>query len=540
MPELHSPSENYRPLRSLLRRGWLFIVLGTVVGLGAGAGLASILPKSYTASASVIVTPTGVGDTTAAANARTSGAVNLDTEAQVVTSTAVAKEVKRLDQATQGMSIGALTNPVTISVPANTTILTISYRAKTPVVSAARANDFARAYLSRRTADAEQTLNAQIDKAQTSLTTLSTQLKSVSTTISGLPAKSSQLDLVRSQRSVLLGQIKKLTTDITGLSTTAITPGRTLKRAVEPASPSSPSRVLLLSAGLAAGLLLGLVAAWLRFAVRTRLRRPDDVAHHLKLPVLGAVPAARHGHGSERPVEITASYRRIANVLLAARTEPGVILITGQCTTAALEAVVANLARALASHGASVAVATTIDDDEVAARAAQVPAGPDVRVADLPANADRATLDAARDNGYLLVAGADPAHSPEVQAIGAASDAVMMVIEARARTRQNMTVLAELDAVGAPLLGAVLVPSARWWGDESTDGDDAKSTVTSAPTSAGGVDQVKAPEDGQRGTATALGDSSNAPNGSVSTTEGDNVDPVTPRDAGDLRPARRS
>jgi uncharacterized protein involved in exopolysaccharide biosynthesis len=70
-------------LGTLLRRGWLIVLLGLLLGAAAGALIAKAQQKQYTASASVRVTPTGVQDSTSLANSRTSGQINLDTEAQL-------------------------------------------------------------------------------------------------------------------------------------------------------------------------------------------------------------------------------------------------------------------------------------------------------------------------------------------------------------------------------------------------------------------------------------------------------------------------
>ncbi len=431
----------------LLRRGWMFVVVGIVAGLAVGALLAATLPKQYAASSAVLVTPTGVNDSATLTSSRTSGTVNLDTEAAVVTSSDVAKQVQTIDAATKTLSIAKLTKPVSITVPPNTSILTITYTSDSAVLSATRANDFATAYLDRRKADAEATLKAEIDKSQLVVDTLTTQFKSISTSIGKLPAKSAQLDFARSQRSVVLGQLKQLTRDVTAFSTTAVTPGRILKTATTPSSASSPSRVLLLSGGLAGGLLLGLIAAWLRFAVRARLQHPVDVVRLLKLPVLGEVTTAKVK--GTAAVAVPEVYRRIVNVLLATRSEPGVLLVTGNSTKIALSSVVANLAAALAGLGHRVLEASAGDPTGAGALASR--------------QLSRPGLDAARGERWLLIAGIDPTHTPEVQAAGAASDMVILVVEAHSKTARSSGVIEQLDSVGAPLLGAILVPSGRWW-----------------------------------------------------------------------------
>ena len=76
---------------ALLRRRWMWVVLGLLIGLVAGAAYLQVKTPTYVATAKVKVEST-VADTTQDIT-RTDGAVNLDTEAQFVTSSPVASKV---------------------------------------------------------------------------------------------------------------------------------------------------------------------------------------------------------------------------------------------------------------------------------------------------------------------------------------------------------------------------------------------------------------------------------------------------------------
>src|SRR5260370_37476127 len=74
----------------VLRRRWWIVLTVTIVGLVGAFGYVTVAPKVYTATAAVDVTPTAADQSNAVAGSRTAGAlVNLDTQAQVVVSTAV-------------------------------------------------------------------------------------------------------------------------------------------------------------------------------------------------------------------------------------------------------------------------------------------------------------------------------------------------------------------------------------------------------------------------------------------------------------------
>lgn len=66
-------------------------------------------------------------------------------------------------------------------------------------------------------------------------------------------------------------------------------------RAEVPGSPSSPDTIRTTALGLAVGLALALVAAFLRDSLDRRLRQSDDVQSELHLPVVGRVPETALG-----------------------------------------------------------------------------------------------------------------------------------------------------------------------------------------------------------------------------------------------------
>jgi uncharacterized protein involved in exopolysaccharide biosynthesis len=104
-------------LRVLRRRGWIVFALACLGVLAAAAYLA-VAPKSYTASASVAVTP-NAANTGQVAGSRTAGqAVNMDNEAQIVRSNtvaALAKKALRSDASAQHLA-----SQVKVTVPPNT------------------------------------------------------------------------------------------------------------------------------------------------------------------------------------------------------------------------------------------------------------------------------------------------------------------------------------------------------------------------------------------------------------------------------------
>src|SRR6266498_4662077 len=76
-------------LRVLRRRGWIAFALACL-GVLAAAAYLTVAPKSYTASASVAVTPNAANTGQVAGSRTADQAVNMDNEAQIVQSNTVA------------------------------------------------------------------------------------------------------------------------------------------------------------------------------------------------------------------------------------------------------------------------------------------------------------------------------------------------------------------------------------------------------------------------------------------------------------------
>src|SRR5690242_16494633 len=133
----------------VLRRRWWIIVVAACLGLVGAFAYVTVAPKSYTATASVNVNPTAADQSNAVAGSRTNGAtVNLDTQAQVVTSTAVATLAGKTMNSP--LTPYKLSQQVSVTVPPNSSILNITCKASTPGDAATCANDFAKAYLQNR------------------------------------------------------------------------------------------------------------------------------------------------------------------------------------------------------------------------------------------------------------------------------------------------------------------------------------------------------------------------------------------------------
>src|SRR5688572_28467563 len=145
----------------LLRRQWLPVLLCLILGVGAALAYVQWAPKEYRSQTSVLVTSTSPD----AATDR-SGAINLDTEAQLVTSTPTVAAAGDL-LAEDGVTITDLGDRVNVSVPPNTEILDIAFLGGTAEQAQLGARAFAQAYLDQRLATAQELLEAENEALQT-------------------------------------------------------------------------------------------------------------------------------------------------------------------------------------------------------------------------------------------------------------------------------------------------------------------------------------------------------------------------------------
>src|SRR3954470_19349352 len=269
----------------VFRRHWWIALIATGAGLGAGAALTTTLPKVYESSTSVLVQ--AVDQDTNAAGGRTKGTVNLDTEAQLVGSGAVAAQAAKLLRSSR--SPIDLAKDVSVEVPANTTVLVIDFKADQPQDAQAGSHAFAEAYLRNRQDTAQNALNEQIKTLNAKVKQLTTALSSINGRLSraakGSPDESNLLSLRNNSQN----QLNSLTGKLNELTTTTVGAGNIISDARLPDAPSSPSAMIDLGTGGMVGLLLGLALAFVRERFDRRLRNAADVRDRGRMTVLATL-----------------------------------------------------------------------------------------------------------------------------------------------------------------------------------------------------------------------------------------------------------
>jgi capsular polysaccharide biosynthesis protein len=304
------PNEQWREIPdyvSFLRSRALSVITGLVVGLAAAIALLSLTPAQYTAHAAVQPEPLPDSSSSAVANGRTSGPVNLDTEAQIVKSTSVAAGAQKILHVSTSES--DLINRVVVTVPANSAILTISYQAHSATAAAAGAQAFAQAYLANRLSSAQNDLNAQIATFRKQLATAQVSLQKVTAKLQTEDSTTSTAANDRHTQNLLTSQINGFSDSLNGLITTTVIPGQITTTAQPPSAPSGPNKIVYLVSGVMLGLLGGLLLGLWRSRRDNRIRSVGAITDS-GLPILGSLPG-----GLPHDASLSADTRAVPSVL---------------------------------------------------------------------------------------------------------------------------------------------------------------------------------------------------------------------------------
>lgn len=300
----------FRDYIRIVRKGWILIVLLSLLGVASGATYSILTTPRYQATTALFVSVRASGDSTTVELVQGSTFAQQKVKSYAV----VAKSPRVLDSVIQQLGLDGtaaeLATQVTTSSPLDTTVIEITVSDDDPVLAASISNAVAENFI----------------------------------------------DVIVNQIEAPSGGQPSLVT---------IEP---IKPAVIPDEPYLPNTRLNLLLGLLMGLAIGLGAAILRHILDTRVHGPQDVQSVTTAPILGGIgfdPDAR-----KRPLIVHVDPRSArAESFRALRTNlqfvhldtgPRVFVVTSSVPGEGKSTTTSNLAIALAETGARVAV---IDGD---------------------------------------------------------------------------------------------------------------------------------------------------------------------------------
>jgi capsular polysaccharide biosynthesis protein len=480
----------------VLRRRWWIVLLVAVIGTVGGIGYVKAAHKVYAATASVYVAATA-GTANQVSGGRTTGAVSLDTQAQVVQSATVAQAAAKLMHSTE--TVSQLVSRVSVAVPANSQVLSISCQASSADGAATCAQSFAQAYLDYSTASTTDSVKSQLTALQSRISALEGASAKLTVEVASLPANSAQRAAAQEQLSSDHSQLDSLNSQVAQLTSALANPsgGSIISGAVAPRSPSSPKMTLILPSGLLVGLLAGLMLAFAADRRDRRIRRPQDVTR-AGVPVLMSLPLRK-----SRP-ELTIAaprspagrdFAELAHVLTGTLgAGDHVVMVTGATPGYGTGLVAANLAVALSRNQPDVTLICANLEGSVIPGLTALPPGPGLtevltgglpaaetrqrpaaaprlrvitpgaaagpQAEDLPLDAVERLLDQLRGTSRWILIEAPPvASGPDVYTLAHVADAAVLVTEVRrVRTGQLRDRAQQLEKMGVPVLGTVLLP----------------------------------------------------------------------------------
>lgn len=479
----------------IVRRSW-WLIIGTVAAaLAAGFAYTALSETVYESTASVLVLPTA--SDTAVTGARTAGQVNLDTEAQLVKSTEVAEAAA---EALGTEDAADLVSRVSVTVPPNTAVLEINFRASDPEAARAGTVAFSEAYLAHRQAGATASLDSAIASTNLGLDAIESDIDDAENDLSRMDSGDNGRASLESSLDDLRRQAGELEAEIATLEAQqgAVAPGRVINQATLPKAPVSPNAMFNLAAAFGAGLPLGLMLAWARHRLARKVAYPTDLVERCELDVLASVPPAvkfqrREVFGAYSPGGRV--FSQLRNVVASQLTgDQRVIVVAGVAPGPAASVVAANLATAMSRAGDRVtAVAanpsTTVGlpelfgtesvpgladvwagriDLAVALQAAPrqpslnvIGPGAAARAAGPTSEAAAATFAKLAEAGRFVVVDAPPLScSADAQLLAGHADAVIIAVQSqRDAIVETAAAAVAMRQIDTPLLGAVLLPS---------------------------------------------------------------------------------
>lgn len=410
--------------RRLRRRSWL-VLLGVLAGIAGALVWTASQDEQYRAEASVLVLPADAGTSATLTNGRTDGAINLDTEAQVVRSALISEAVHTaLTEAGAPVpAVPDLMERLEVNVPPNSQVLRIGYVAGTAAGAQLTANAYAQVYLNERS----QAVTTALDDARARLTeqreALQSELNQVIGEIGELSeefVEPPELALAEARRDVLVGRISAVDTELAALDSVRAEPGRLLTAAPLPAEPFAPQPAIDMAAGILLGIVVGVGLALLADRFDHRIRRAGDV-ERARFPVIGTIPGQRRrlttlDAGRDDGIDDAAD--RIRNRLVSYAANATVIQIAPASPNHGCGLAAAALAASFGRERGRALLIVTDPDSPVAQRLAGDPPG----LSDLLIGSGRASDDggagAIPDESVLVL----PDELPRVAIMGPGSD----------------------------------------------------------------------------------------------------------------------
>ena len=346
------------PLQSLwsrlARRRW-FVLAGVAATLLPALLLTLLQDDIYRAESTMLLTRSSIDELVELDSAQNDTAARrINNEIGIVEGVIVRSQVLTslgLESAPRAHAVG----------DASSDLITVRVDSSAPELAAALANAYVDAYIDVKTAQNSQLANTAVGRLQEWIAELQVQIDAVDDKIA-TSANTTALIVERTklgdEQTQLIDNLQQLRVDIA----LGLAPAEVVDVAVAPDGSFAPDLWRTLLAALAAGLAIGLIAAFAIDEFDDTLRTVADI-HRLTSagPVLAAVPL--DPSATAPPLALTRSsdpaataYRVLRNQLVAMDRSRRVFQVTSVRAGNGATTTAANLGVAFAEHGESVVV----------------------------------------------------------------------------------------------------------------------------------------------------------------------------------------
>lgn len=308
---------------TILKRRWLVVVLGVVMGVGLGAAYLFVTPTSYVAASLVNI---NVISSEPFNNPREpSGLIDTQTEVQTVRSSRV------VTAASESLSNGATPSDVRSAVAAevydDATVVRITYQAEGARAAVDGAAAVAQEYLAYRSELAEQRINTISSQLERRRDVLSSRLVDVNARLAAAAPGSGAATQAESERQLLSIELDSLLTQITAVSGIDTTGGTVLTDAADTDVVVSPRRGFVMITAAVAGLLLGIVLAFVRNVLDRRVFDGYDVTNAGGGQLLGTMASSRQAVTSVDSTDLDAVRSLRERLLVTLPTRNAVLAV---------------------------------------------------------------------------------------------------------------------------------------------------------------------------------------------------------------------
>lgn len=489
-----NPSLDLGRFVTVLKRRWLTVLIGLLIGVALAATILVYTSRTFTAT--TLVNINVISAQPFNQSRPDSDLIDAQTEIQLARSSEVVSSVsRRLSGSTPSQVVRRAT---TAELLADGTVLRIQYAASTAARAEAGADAVAEEYLAYRSQLAQARVDAvvkQLNIRRAALTDQLTDIQELLSTTGQIPIRAR----LQAQTQVTNQALSALTQELTSLQSINTGGGTILTTANPGTTVVSVRTAVVMASGVLGGLLLGCVLAALVNRLDRRVRDEHDVVAAGGGSVLGRVP---RGGGRVDPIGQEAdAVRSLRERLLATLSGPRPVVALAEITGHGPPASIAtNLALSCAHIGMNVHLILPehpqgyVDDLSEVLDLTPVESGhrlpltvsrryPNVSVS-LPTHTDwddnsaDQVIDLLRETdheGYELTLIALPANSSRSLhlAVGRTGHAFVLVVAERRTKRDEVSATsAELAAVNAVVHGTVLVGRDRRFGRRSRDRED--------------------------------------------------------------------